>query len=148
MSTLRDIADALAEGLAAETYSSVQSQPTVQRVNWPDYSIEDMASPVMAVVPGTVTIERVDRTHHQYDYAVTTFLGRHAPTDGSADAMLDLAEEVADAIRRHDWDEEVEFPAGVTSPVEVQIDINPDDALQERNVWRAVITATYRVFRA
>jgi hypothetical protein len=29
----------------------------------------------------------------------------------------------------------------------VEIDMNPDDALTERNVWRAVITATYRVHR-
>lgn len=146
MSTLRDIADALADSLAATTYD--EATPVVQRVNWPDYSIEDMAQPVMAVTPGTVTIERVDRTHHQYDYAVVTFLGRHTPTDSAADAMLNLAEEVADAIRQHNWDEEVEWPAGVTSPVEVSIDINPDEALQERNVWRAVITATYRVFRS
>jgi hypothetical protein len=34
----------------------------------------------------------------------------------------------------------------VSSPQTVGIDINPDDALTERNVWRAVITATYRVF--
>jgi hypothetical protein len=35
----------------------------------------------------------------------------------------------------------------VTSPQAITIDINPDDALQERNVWRAVITVTYRTFR-
>lgn len=144
-STLRDIADALADSLAAYTFAI---QPAVQRVNWPDYSVEDMADPVMAVQPSTFTIERVDRNNHQYDYAVIAFLGRHTPTNAAADGMLDLAEEVADAIRQHDWDQSVQWPTGVTSPVEVSIDINPDEALQERNVWRAVITATYRVFRS
>jgi len=94
-----------------------------------------------------VAIERVDRTHHQYDYQATVFVGRHTPSDELADEMLDLAEEVADVIRAHVWDEAVEFPTGVTSPVEVAIEINPDEALSERNVWRAVVTATYRVFR-
>ena len=147
MSVLRDIADALADGLDAETFTAVTTQPAVQRVNWPDYTVEDMADPVIAVMPGTVTIERVDRTHHQYDYQSAVFVGRHTPTDELADEMLDLAEEVADVIRAHDWDEALEFPTGVTSPVEVAIEINPDDALQDRNVWRAVVTATYRVFR-
>jgi hypothetical protein len=64
-----------------------------------------------------------------------------------ADDMLDLAEEIADAIRAHTWDQAVVWPSGVTTPVEVAIEINPDDALHDRNVWRAVITATYRTFR-
>jgi hypothetical protein len=41
----------------------------------------------------------------------------------------------------------VTWPSGVTTPVEVAIEVNPDDALHDRNVWRAVITATYRTFR-
>ena len=146
-STLREIADALADGLDAETFTSVATQPAVERVNWPDYTIEEMVDPVIAVMPGTLTIERVDRTHHQYDYQATVFVGRHTPSDEMADDMLDLAEEIADAIRAHSWDQAVVWPSGVTTPVEVAIEINPDDALHDRNVWRAVITATYRTFR-
>jgi hypothetical protein len=146
-STLREIADALADGLDAETFTSVATQPAVERVNWPDYTIEEMVDPVIAVMPGTLTIERVDRTHHQYDYQATVFVGRHTPSDEMADDMLDLAEEIADAIRAHSWDQAVVWPSGVTTPVEVAIEVNPDDALHDRNVWRAVITATYRTFR-
>jgi hypothetical protein len=146
-STLREIADALADGLDAETFTSVATQPAVERVNWPDYTIEEMVDPVIAVMPGTLTIERVDRTHHQYDYQATVFVGRHTPSDEMADDMLDLAEEIADAIRAHNWDQAVVWPSGVTTPVEVAIEVNPDDALHDRNVWRAVITATYRTFR-
>ena len=146
-STLREIADALADGLDAETFTSVATQPAVERVNWPDYTIEEMVDPVIAVMPGTLTIERVDRTHHQYDYQATVFVGRHTPSDEMADDMLDLSEEIADAIRAHSWDQAVVWPSGVTTPVEVAIEVNPDDALHDRNVWRAVITATYRTFR-
>jgi hypothetical protein len=146
-STLREIADALADGLDAKTFTSVATQPAVERVNWPDYTIEEMVDPVIAVMPGTLTIERVDRTHHQYDYQATVFVGRHTPSDEMADDMLDLSEEIADAIRAHSWDQAVVWPSGVTTPVEVAIEVNPDDALHDRNVWRAVITATYRTFR-
>ena len=116
-STLREIADALADGLDAETFTSVATQPAVERVNWPDYTIEEMVDPVIAVMPGTLTIERVDRTHHQYDYQATVFVGRHTPSDEMADDMLDLAEEIADAIRAHSWDQAVVWPSGVTTPV-------------------------------
>jgi hypothetical protein len=146
-STLREIADALADGLDAKTFTSVATQPAVERVNWPDYTIEEMVDPVIAVMPGTLTIERVDRTHHQYDYQATVFVGRHTPSDEMADDMLDLSEEIADAIRAHSWGQAVVWPSGVTTPVEVAIEVNPDDALHDRNVWRAVITATYRTFR-
>lgn len=145
MSTAREIADALADSLAA--YDFAGTDPTVQRVNWPSYDIEDMADPVVAVVPGTVETTRADRVHWQYDYGITVFVGRHAPTEALADETMDLAEALVDAIRQHDWDEEVEWPSGVTSPMEVEVVLNPDEGLQDRNVWRAVITATYRVHR-
>jgi hypothetical protein len=75
------------------------------------------------------------------------FLGRHTPTEADADAMLDMAEELMDVIRQHDWDEEVAWPTGVTSPMTVEIELNPDEALQDRNVWRAILTVSYKVHR-
>ena len=146
MSLLKDLADALKEGLAAHEWDSVEDQPTVSRLNWPTIDIEDMSDPVIVVTPGGDTVERVNREAHQHDYTVNVFVGRHAPTDALADEMLELAEEIVDTILAHSWGE-LEFPTGVTSPQAIAIDINPDDALQERNVWRAVITVTYRTFR-
>ena len=147
-STLRDIADALADSLAAETFSSVADQPTVERKNWPAYDVDDLRNPVIAVTAGGAEATRIARPSvFQYDYAVSVFLGRHTPTEAEADAMLDMAEELLDLIRAHDWSEGVTWPTGCTSPMTVEIEINPDDALQERNVWRAVITASYRLHR-
>jgi hypothetical protein len=145
VSTARDIADALA--LSLDAYAFSVTQPTVQRRNWPSYDIEDMASPVAAVLPAALETTRADRNNWEYDYAVTVFVGRHAPTEALADESIELAEEMVDAIRRHDWDEEVVWPEGVTSPMEVEVVLNPDEGLEDRNVWRAVITATYRVHR-
>jgi hypothetical protein len=144
MSTAREIADALADALDVYSFSLT---PSVQRRNWPSYDIEDMADPVVAVLPASVETVRADRTNWQYDYAVTVFVGRHAPTEALADEMIDLAEEMVDAIRQHNWDETVAWPTGVTSPMEVEVVLNPEEGLQDRNVWRAVITATYRVHR-
>lgn len=145
MSIAREIADALAASLTAYDFDG--TTPDVQRVNWPSYDIEDMADPVVAVVPGSVETTRADRVHWQYDYGITVFVGRHAPTEALADDTMDLAEELVDVIRQHDWDEAVTWPTGVTSPMEVEVTLNPDEGLQDRNVWRAVITVTYRVHR-
>jgi hypothetical protein len=62
--------------------------------------------------------------------------------------MIDLAGEVLLQIRAHDFTDVEEWPGGVTSPESSSIEINPDDALNDRNVWRAVITATYRVLES
>ena len=146
MSVLREIADALADALDAYVFDTYAA-PTVERVNWPTYDIESMATPIIAVVPAAASIERIDRTRHQFDYQINLFLGRHATTEAIADDMVDLAEELVDAIRQHTWDPGVTWPTGVTSPMEVEVVLNPDEGLQDRNVWRAVITATYRVHR-
>jgi hypothetical protein len=143
MSTATDIADALADSLAA--YSWAEITPVVERKNWPSYDIEDMDDARIAVMPATIETTRVSRTEWQYDYGIVIFIGRHAPTEELADETQSLAEELVDAIRVHDWEET--WPAGVTSPMAVEFEINPDEALQERNVWRAVVTATYRVHR-
>jgi hypothetical protein len=146
-STLRDIADAVRDALASVTYASVTAQPDVVRINWPEYDVEGLADPVLVVMPGAMTINRVDRLNHEYVYSILVWVARHTPTEILADSMFDLSEEVVDQLRSHDWGEEVEFPAGVTSPTAIEIEVNPDEALQERNVWRAVVTVNYTVFR-
>lgn len=144
MSLLKDLADALAGGLAAHAWTSVSVQPNVARLNWPAYDIEDMTDPVIVVSPGGDTIERVDRVNHQHDYVLNVFVGRHTPTEAAADEMLELAEEVVDVILAHSWGQ-LQFPS--TSPQAIAIEINPDEGLQERNAWRAVISVTYRTHR-
>lgn len=146
MSLLIDIADALADSLADAELTVDATAPTVERKHWLQYSVEDLTDPVIAVLPVTVESVRASRESWQYDYGVAVYVGRHTPTEEAADAMATLAEDVLDLIRGHEWGQ-VQWPTGVTSPMTVEIEMNPDDALNERNVWRAVITATYRVHR-
>jgi hypothetical protein len=143
-STLRQLADSLATGLQSVTWAIPST--TVERKNWVNVDVDAMSVPRVFVVPGSADVTRISRTHMQADYAVTVFVGRHVTTDAEVDGMLDLADSVMLYVRAHSFGSGVTWPAGVTSPQTVAIDINPDDALTERNVWRAVITATYRVF--
>lgn len=142
-SYLRGMADALASGLSDVTWSITST--TVERRNWATVDVESMATPVIFVVPGNASMSRIGRDVMQTDYTVNVFIGRHVSTDAEVDGMLDLADEVSLQVRAHDF-AGVTWPAGVSSPQNVSVDINPDDGLSERNVWRAVITATYIVF--
>jgi hypothetical protein len=144
-STLRDMTDAMYEALASLSYESVDVQPNVVRQNWMTYSVEELATPLIAIAPGSLTITRTDRLRHQYEADVLVFVGRYVQSEAEADAAYDLVEEVIDKIRAHTWGEDVTFPA--TSPTSIELEINPDDALNERNVWRAIVTARYTVFR-
>jgi hypothetical protein len=143
-STLRALADKLATGLQSVTWDI--SSTTVERRNWANIDVDAMSVPRVFVVPGNADVTRISRQMMQVDYTVTVFVGRHVTTDAEVDAMLDLADSVMLQVRAHSFGSSVVWPAGVTSPQTVGIDVNPDDALTERNVWRAVITATYRVF--
>jgi|GEM_PF-1660729 len=142
-STLRLIADALAAGLQAVAWPVAGT--TVERRNWATVDAEAMATPRVFVVPGNAEVSRISRTMMQVDYTVTVFVGRYVQTDSQVDGMLDLADTVMLYVRAHDWPG-ITWPVGVTSPQTVTIELNPDDALTERNMWRAVITATYRTF--
>lgn len=142
-STLRQLADCLANGLG--TVSWAVSGTTVERRNWANIDLDAMAVPRIFVVPGNADVSRVSRQMMQVDYTVTVFVGQHVQTDAQVDAMLDLADSVMLQVRAHSF-QGVTWPAGITGPQTVSIELNPDDGLTERNVWRAVITAMYRTF--
>lgn len=145
-STLRQLADSLATGLQSVTWGITST--VVDRRNWANIDVDAMSVPHVFVIPGNADVSRISRNVMQVDYTVTVFVGRHVTTDAEVDGMLDLADSVMLYVRAHSFGQAVTWPAGVTSPQTVSIDLNPDDALTERNVWRAVITATYRVFES
>ena len=142
-SKLREITDALAASLAEETWSV--ATVTVERKNWVQVDVEGMANPVVYVVPGGSEITRIGRGDWQYDSSVTVYVGRHVSTDAEVDEMHDLADELVTFIRSESLQTGATPPVVIaTTPQTVTVEINPDDALTERNVWRAVILATYR----
>lgn len=139
---LRTIADSVAAGLQLATAS--EPLATVQRKNWAAIDVTEMEQPVIIVTPGGAETTRIGRGAWQNDFTVNVFIGRHVGTDGDVDEMLDLTDFVVEALKAHDWPQEVVWPADVKSPNSVTIEINPDDALSERNVWRAVVAVVYR----
>jgi hypothetical protein len=146
-STLRNIADALSAGLGATQFASLDVQPTVKRKNLVAEDLAGFINPVVIVQPAETKVTRVSRTHSQLDFMLHVFLGRQVQTEDDIDVLLDFAEELALHLRAHSWGQ-IAFPTGVTSPIEIDVQYNPGQALSERGVWRAMIGVTYRVFQA
>ena len=142
-SKLRTIADALASGLSAS--ASVTSSATVERKNWATIDAADMDRAVVLITPGGIDVQRIGKDAWQSDYTVYVFVGRQCNTDQEVDGTVDLSDEVLTLIKRHNWPASVVWPNGVGSANAVAIEVNPDDALNDRNVWRCVISAVYRV---
>lgn len=153
MPTLIEIADALADSLDAVAWTTFAGPVTTTRVKWATtpFTPEEMAGGTIAVAATGIEATRISRTAHQHDKQLAVFVARAVESDAEADDMSDWAEEIAEKIEEHDWSTyapSVTWPAGITSPQDVTVTINPDDGLSERNVWRAVIAVSYRVARA
>lgn len=147
MSVQADIIAALVSSLSAVSWTATADTVTVETKNYPAYDIEDLTNPVICVTDGPIESERIARTAHHRDYGIEIYLARHTPTEANCDEMLDLLEELLDKLEDHSWGA-VSWPSGVTSPQTLQAEKNPDEALAERNVWRAGVVVTYRVPRA
>jgi len=145
-SFIRGLSDAVANSLSAISWPVAGT--TVERRNWAAVDLLELESPVILVAPGSVEVSRVGRLVSQIDYTVNVFVGMRCNDDAAIDSTIDLADSVALHIRAHDWPEYVSWPEGATSPNAVSIDIDPESGLNERNVWRAMISATYRIIEA
>ena len=140
---LRTIADALASGLSLN--ASVASSATVERKNWATIDAADMDRAAVLITPGNIDVQRIGKNAWQSDYTVYVFVGRQCNTDQDVNDTIDLADDLLSLIKSHNWPSSVVWPDGVGSANAVAIDVNPDDALNDRNVWRCVISAIYRV---
>jgi len=141
---LQSLADAVATGLAAKNWAIAGT--TVERANWISKGPEQLVVPAIVVTAGNRETVRIARpSQRQNDYTVQVYVAQKVDTDAEVTAISDQAEAVLDALMDHSYPG-ITFPAGTVSPITVTIETNPDDALNERNVWRASIVATYRFF--
>lgn len=142
-SYIRSVADALANGLAlaASTQGAV-----VSRTNWPDIDNMSLSQPSIYVMPGDLTVSKLSFNSSQLDISAAIFVGKKVSVDSQVDSVMDLADAVLLLIRAHDWPDGIGWPEGSSGPIEVSTQLNPDDGLNERNIWKAIITPTYRYF--
>jgi len=143
---LQTLADAVADALVAETWPIAGT--TVERMNWVQKDVEELNAPAIIVTPGGFEPSRLHRSNGlRKNYTVYVYLAQRVDTDLELTAISDMAESLVDRLFAHQWDESVTFPNSIGSPLTVNCDVNPDDALNDRNVWRAAITVSYPSFQ-
>lgn len=136
----------IANNLAAGLYADLTATATVERLNWVEIDADSLRTARVIVLPGGVEISKVDRNNSQVDASIMVYVGQRVATDQQVDAIADVADEVLQLMRQHDWSNLASWPEAASSPSELSVQFNPDDGLNDRNIWRAIINATYRLF--
>lgn len=146
MSRLGDIADAVVTALNAGSWSQTF---TATRVYVPQFDLPDMATLRVTVVGRGVEVARSTRQGHQYDYRVDVAVQKKLAGDTNAerDALLTLAEEIADHFR--ELDAPLTFDSSEAECVAAGYDVVYDpEHLTDLRQLTSVVTLTMRYWSA
>lgn len=143
MSTIAAIADAVAAHINAGTYSRPVS---AERMYQPAFTLEDLKDLRVSVVPRTVGISEASRDSSTFECVIDVGLQQKLPATGEQaeiDALLDLAEEIADRLRltRLPGAPEAAWAGIAHEPVV------SSESLEQHRVFTSVLSVTYSVRR-
>ncbi len=143
MSTIAAIADAVAAHINAGTYTR---PVTAVRVYQPAFTLEDLKDLRVSVVPRTVGISAASRDSSICECVIDVGVQQKLPPENEQaeiDALLDLAEEIADRLRltRLPGAPEAAWAGIAHEPVV------SSEALEQHRVFTSVLSVTYRVRR-
>lgn len=142
MSLLLLIADAVVESLNA---ASLSQELTAERHYQPVFDLPEMADLHVSVVPKGVEVLASSRNQNQHDYAIDIGIQQKVADDAEADALMALAEEIADHFRLG----RVQVTGIGGIPV-LKVGTEPvfaPEHLTEKRVFTSIITLTFRVLR-
>ncbi|HRQ75587.1 MAG TPA: hypothetical protein PK098_06670 [Phycisphaerales bacterium] len=144
MSTITQVADAIASALNDGAFSQ---EFTAQRLYQPSFELADLETLRVSVVPKSVTVTNASRTHAFLDCAIDIGVqkklspGSESETDAEIDALLALAEEIADHLRQKRLEA---MPEAAWLSLEHEPIFAPEHLDQHRQ-FTSVLTVTYRV---
>ena len=142
MATITDIADAVVAELNGHTFSQAL---TAVRYYRPVFDLGEMQTLHVSVVPKGVTIERADRSHNQYDFAIDVAVQKKFETGDAAelDPLMALVEELADFFRLRRL---ATYPDAVWVKTE-NVPVYAQEHMEEFRQFTSVLTLTFRVVR-
>ncbi len=142
MSTLIAIADAVVESLNA---ASLNQPLTAERHYQPVFDLPEMADLHVSVVPKGIEVLASSRNQNQHDYTIDIGVQQKVADDTEADALMTLAEEIADHFRLG----RVQV-TGIGSVPVLKVATEPvfaPEHLTEKRLFTSIITLTFRVLR-
>lgn len=142
MSVLIAIADAVVEALNDGSFGQELS---AERHYQPVFDLPEMADLHVSVVPKGVEVLASSRNQNQHDYAIDVGVQQKVASDAEADALMTLAEKIADHFRlgRVQVD-------GVGSVPVLKVATEPvfaPEHLTEKRLFTSIITLIFRVLR-
>lgn len=108
-----------------------------------ELSAPDLAVLHVVVQPIQLTVTSASRQSGVSECRLGIYISRHASTNAEAVAVLDAVELVASSLVSHNQSHET-FSYACT---EVAVEPNPDDALNQTNVMKATLEATFKMVR-
>jgi hypothetical protein len=95
---ITDLADAITERI--NSLPEMLLHPASRRLYLPRYTLEELATLQVAVVPAAISITPIDRSRDAFEYQVQIGIQQRVePTIENLDALMTLTEEIADAFR-------------------------------------------------
>lgn len=115
---------------------------TATRQYLPRFDLDNLKTLAVTVVPRTLETAMLTRARDQHEIAVDVAVQQrvNAEDNDTIDALLNLVQQIADALNRTTLDDYV-WQGTVNDP------IYAPDHLYEKRVFTSVLTVTYRVAR-
>jgi len=140
MSVITDIADAVAASLNAGTFGI---EFTAERLHQPSFDLTELDTLRVSVVPKALTITNATRQHSFFEGVIDVGIQQKVNGDGEVDALLDLAQEIADHLRLKRLDD---YPQAAWLAIEHDPVVASEHLDQHRQLT-SVLSVTYRVKR-
>ena len=143
MSTVIDLADAIAASLNAQTFSPPVS---AERSHLPIFDLGQVGDAIkVSVVPRSLTVENATRTSNFFDASIDIGVQKRVDPNDPAqiDELLDLVEQIGDQLRlsRLGTMPEAQWLTTEHDPVLAA------EHLERLSVFTSVLTVTHRVTR-
>ena len=145
MSTIIDIADAVAATLNAPGEPGFSQSFTAARKALPAFELADLAGLHVTVVPKGVEITGASRSLSQHDYQIDVGVQKKVGSELEADvaALCGLVEEIAVFLRRR----ALTGAPGAAWVRSANEPVYSPEHLAEKRLFTSVLTVTYRVMK-
>jgi hypothetical protein len=139
---LSEVVHAVAREIAA--MPQVPDAAVVVR-HYHEWDAAKLQSLMVAVTPRGADVQNTSRAAVIVDYRVGIVVAKYAATEAEAEDVFVMAESILDGLRQ-----KLTLSTGETGQaafLSAAMDLSSDEMLNEQNIYRATIEATYKVLK-
>jgi hypothetical protein len=102
----------------------------------------------VSVCPRGAEVTSLSRSFWQYEARIGVFVSRRADTNAEATSLMTTTEAIIEKLKASDTSAQLTVMVGATASVvctAITVDLETDESMHERNVFRATMEATYKI---